>query len=235
MMAGTDLKTDVLDHGYVARVGVFGNDLMVVNAARVSHDVRHTKFTAADKKLLRFLAVNGHSSPFYHPKLQFEIYAPIFVTRQWQRHIVDSAHTSEGVALNELSRRYTEDNVEFYEPKVWRGTHKTNKQGSGVPVADQASWRDMMHACVEDGIYAYREALKAGIAGEQARFFLPANVEYTRWQWTCSLQAAMHFVALREKEDAQWEIQQYARAVAPMVEEAFPETWAAFHEEAVVK
>ena len=219
--------TPVLDHGYVRLLGVFGDDLMVVNAARVSFNAEHAVMEAADRKLLRYLWEHHHASPFYHPKMQFEVKAPIFVARQWQRHIVDSAHISEGVAWNELSRRYTQDKLEFYEPKEWRQSHKHNKQASEGVVATTEDWKVYLNAAIEDAVFNYESAIEAGIAGEQARFFLPANIQYTTWQWTCSLYAALHFVTLRAEEGAQWEIQQYAKVIQKMVKQAFPDVWAA--------
>jgi len=216
----------VLDHGYVRLVEVLGNDLMVVNAARVSYGKRHTALTAGDVRLLAYLWQHQHLSPFYHPKLQFEIRAPLFVTRQWQRHIVDSVHTSEGVALNEESRRYTQEDLEFYVPELWRGPHPTNKQASVEAPVEHAWWRGLLKETVQEGVTRYRDALAAGVAPEQARLFLPANAQYTTWLWTASLYAVLHFIQLRRGEGAQWEMTAYAEAIAACVRTVFPETCA---------
>ncbi|MCL8208233.1 MAG: FAD-dependent thymidylate synthase [Actinomycetia bacterium] len=222
----------VLDHGYVICHGVFGSDLTVVNAARASYGVRHTTFDERDRRLLRYLWVHGHTSPFYHPKLQFEVSAPLMVARQWWKHVVDSAHTMETPAWNELSRRYTVAEPTFYIPAEWRRASATNKQASAEPLDPAASsrWADRLRAHVEAGLALYREALADGIAAEQARAFLPANIQYTTWYWTASLYAVLHFLRLRQHADAQVEIQAYARAIAGIVADAFPETWAVVRE-----
>ncbi len=221
-----DNITPVLDHGYVRLAGVFGDDLMVVNAARVSYGKSHSTFTAGDRRLIRYLWTHDHRSPFYHPKLQFEVRAPLLVTRQWQRHIVDSTFTTEGVAINEQSRRYTQDDLEFYLPAEWRQPDEANKQASRPAAASRPDIQAALAAWMADGVAQYHAALASGVAPEQARLFLPANAQYTTWYWTASLFAVLHFWALRQGEAAQWEIQQYATVVGQAVHAHFPETWA---------
>ncbi|CAB1129041.1 Flavin-dependent thymidylate synthase [Candidatus Hydrogenisulfobacillus filiaventi] len=223
------LMRRVLDHGYVILHEVLGSDLTVVNAARVSYNRRKQTLEEEDVRLLRYMATHEHRSPFYHPKLQFEVKAPLVVARQWWRHVVDSVHTVEETAWNELSRRYVSEEPEFYRPgpEAWRRPHPRNKQAAAGPLGAEAGayWSRELDAAIEDGIRRYRAALEAGIAPEQARLFLPAYGLYTSWYWTASLWSVWHFCALREGEDAQGEIREYARAVRELAEAAFPESF----------
>src|SRR5690625_4627941 len=129
-------RTTVLDKGYVRLVDVMGSDLTVVNAARVSFDRESKELNDKDINLIKFLAREGHTSPFRHASLQFEVYAPLMVARQWFKHIVGSDHTMD--AWNESSRRYITENEEFYipDPYEWRSYPRDVKQGSGAPIGD---------------------------------------------------------------------------------------------------
>ena len=222
----------VLDHGYVVLRDVLGSDLTVANAARASYGVRHEALDDRDRRLIRYLWKHGHLSPFYHPKLQFEIKAPLMVARQWWKHVVDSAHTMETPAWNEMSRRYVVTEPEFYIPDSWRRASRHNKQASAEELSpeESATWQEKLRQHVEAGHALYREAVDAGLAGEEARAFLPANIQYTTWYWTASLYAVIHFVKLRLHEGAQVEIRAYAEVIAALVQEAFPETWAVLTE-----
>lgn len=222
----------VLDRGYVICHGVFGDDLTIVNAARASYGVRHTEFDTRDRRLLRYLWTHGHTSPFYHPKLQFEITAPLMVARQWWKHIVDSAHTMETPAWNELSRRYTVSTPTFYRPTIWHRASQNNKQASAEPLTaeDNARWTQRLEDHIAQSVALYQAALEDGLAAEQARAFLPANIQYTTWYWTASLHGVLHFLNLRQHDGAQVEIQAYAAAIADIVSQAFPETWAVVRE-----
>jgi thymidylate synthase (FAD) len=225
-------RIPVLDQGYVALRDVLGSDLTVVNAARASYGVRRETLDDRDRRLLRYLWRHRHTSPFYHPKMQFEIKAPLMVARQWWKHVVDSAHTMETPAWNEMSRRYVVSEPEFYLPTRWRLAATANKQASGGEVGEAASalWTERLRAHVEASVRLYREAVEAGLAGEEARAFLPANIQYTTWYWTASLYAVLHFVDLRRHADAQWEMRAYADVIARLVADAFPETWRVVHE-----
>jgi thymidylate synthase (FAD) len=221
----------VLDQGYVICRDIMGSDLTIANAARASYGVRHETLDDRDRRLIRYLWQHGHRSPFYHPKLQFEIKAPLMVARQWWKHVVDSVHTMETPAWNEVSRRYVVSDPAFYIPVVWHRASRQNKQSGAEPLSaeENAQWTARLQRYVEEGMALYREAVAAGLAGEQARAFLPANIQYTSWYWTASLYAVLHFVTLRRHDDAQYEIRAYAEVIAGLVADAFPETWRVVH------
>lgn len=221
----------VLDNGYVILHDVLGSDLTVVNAARVSYNRKKDTMEDKDYRLLRYMAKHRHQSPFYHPKLQFEVKAPLMIARQWWRHVVDSTHTMEQAGWNELSRRYVSEELEFYVPgkDAWRQPSSVNKQAS-AGLADGAVGAAMareLEALTTAAVSLYQRALDAGIAAEQARLFLPANALYTSWYWTASLWSVWNFCSLRVSEEAQGEIQEYARAVLTLAEPRFPESFRA--------
>lgn len=220
-------KIDVLDKGYVRLVDVMGSDLSVVNAARVSFARESSELDERDERLIKFLAREGHTSPFRHAMATFEIKAPLMVARQWWKYVVGSDHTMDG--WNEVSRRYVDERPEFYIPDVWRAAPDNRKQGSGGPV-DQATSLEakkvLEHVC-EDAIANYKMALIHGICAEQARLFLPAYAMYTTWRWTASLQSICHFLNQRLASDAQWEIREYAKAVEHLIRPKFPVSVAA--------
>lgn len=221
------MKTNVLDKGYVRLLDVFGSDLTVVNAARASYYKESTELSDKDIRLIQFLGREGHMSPFRHPKLSFEVYAPLFVARQWWRYAVDSSHVEDGTAWNESSRRYVTEDCEFYIPTAeeWRSAPENSKQGSGDFINSDdghlltTELIDIIQQC--QGVYEHA-IQELDIAPEQARLFLPAYGMYVRWRWTASLQAITHFVNQRVQHDAQKEIQDYAQAVKMMVYEKFP-------------
>lgn len=220
----------VLNEGYVRLVDHMGSDLTVVNAARVSYAKQSHELSDRDIKLIKFLAREGHTSPFRHAITQFEVYAPLMVARQWWKYVVGSAHyegTGDSLeAWNESSRRYITEEPNFYIPQAgeWRSKPENSKQGSG----DLISWelgekysKDLMEY-VELGISKYEDALAAGICAEQARLFLPAYGMYVRWYWTASVQSVAHFLAQRLEHDAQKEIQEYAKAILELIKPLFP-------------
>ncbi|SDY14522.1 thymidylate synthase (FAD) [Evansella caseinilytica] len=220
----------VLDKGYVRLVNHMGSDLTVVNAARVSYAKESKELNERDMKLITFLAREGHTSPFRHVILQFEVYAPLMVARQWWKYVVGSAH-QEGTgdtleAWNESSRRYITEDPAFYIPSAqeWRGKPENSKQGSGDVVAwalgDKYTQELMEY--VEEGVRKYEAALQDGVCAEQARLFLPAYGMYVRWYWTASLQAVCHFLNQRLEHDAQKEIQEYAKAILQLSQPLFP-------------
>jgi len=217
-------KIDVLDHGYIRLVDVMGSDLTVVNAARVSYAKESAELTERDVRLIRFLAREGHSSPFRHAIAQFEVYAPLMVARQHWKYVVGSDHTMD--AWNESSRRYITEEPVFYVPKAdeWRSAPENSKQGSGVPISEEDGefFSEELEAYVIAGENLYAKALDSGICAEQARLFLPAYGMYVRWYWTASLQSVCHFLAQRLEHDAQAEIQAYAKAVLTLIEPHFP-------------
>ena len=174
---------------------------------------------------MRFLAKHSHTSPFRHVWATFEIRAPLMVARQWWKHVVGSASIEEGTNWNEMSRRYVTEEPEFYVPETWRSAPENKKQGSGGPVdKETAELMNLLYKQhLEHAVYLYQEALKEGVAPEQARLFLPAYALYVRWRWTASLHAIIHFLKLREGGDAQHEIQEYAHAVHKLVKPLWPQ------------
>jgi thymidylate synthase (FAD) len=220
----------VLDKGYVALLDVMGSDLTPVNAARVSMAKRSTEMSTKDERLLEFLGEHDHTSPFRHAMLQFEVKAPLLVARQWWKYTIGSGHQEPldlamSNAWNEVSRRYVQDEPEFYIPTEWRSAPENKKQGSGPPV-DNADYQSMLSYCldtsIKNSLMNYHAAIQGGVCVEQARLFLPAYAMYTSWYWTASLQAVCHFLRQRLKEDAQFEIREYAKAVLELVKERFP-------------
>lgn len=223
-------QIEVLDKGYVRLVDKLGSDLSVVNAARVSYDKEASEFSAKDFKLLMFLIREGHTSPFRHAALTFEVYAPLFVARQWWKYAVSSTHVDDQNGWNESSRRYITEAEEFYIPTVWRSKPENSKQGSGAPISQEQAYEytRRLQLLVQDAEELYGRALNAGIAPEQARLFLPAYGMYVRWRWTVSLQGVLTFLEQRLAHDAQFEIVEYAKAVRDLVEVEFPEVFAAW-------
>jgi thymidylate synthase (FAD) len=221
-------KLKVLDKGYVRLVDTLGDDLSIVNAARVSYDKESDEFTAKDEKLISFLVREGHTSPFRHAALTFEVYAPLFVARQWWKYAVSSTHVDDQNGWNESSRRYITENEEFYipGPEEWRSAPENSKQGSGEPINEnlgQFYFKKLIET-VASGQSLYEQALQDNVAPEIARLFLPAYGMYVRWRWTTSLQGAMTFLDQRLGHDAQVEIQHYAKAVEELTSSVFPST-----------
>ncbi|MNH66481.1 Thymidylate synthase ThyX [compost metagenome] len=224
---------NVLDKGYVRLVDVMGTDLSPVNAARVSYDKESNEMTSKDERLLKFLAREGHTSPFRHAFLQFEVYAPLMVARQWHKYRIGSTHLEEQdnfdalEAWNESSRRYITEEPTFYIPGIdeWRSKPENSKQGSGAsldPVVGEGLIQDLL-THIEQSEFLYNRAINEyGLCAEQARLFLPAYGMYVRWYWSTSLQGVCHFLTQRLEHDAQKEIQEYAKAVLELAKEKFP-------------
>ena len=222
-------KIGLLDEGYVRLVDKMGDDLSIVNAARVSYDKESHVFEERDAKLINFLIREGHTSPFRHAAMTFEIYAPLFVARQWWKYAVASTHIDEQNGWNESSRRYITEDEAFYvpEPDFWRSKPENSKQGSGEPIDESIGevYTNKLIKIIAEGTQAYHDAMDAGIAPELARLFLPAYGMYVRWRWTVSLQGVMTFLDQRLEHDAQEEIRHYAKAVEILARESFPETF----------
>ena len=228
------MKSQVLDKGFIEVVDSLGNDLTVVNSARVSFGKRKTKFDKSDERLVRYLAKYKHYSPFRHLQVQFHIKAPEFVMRQWYKHVVGIETTSNSStkdhAWNEISGRYVvvED---FYTPEVFRQQSEDNKQATEGAVEEQDTakhhWEQAMFHAKEQ----YQKLLQMGVGKEQARAILPLN-QYTEVYWTASFQAIMNFIELRNEKTSQWEIQEYAKELGVMMFEVYPMTtklWAEAH------
>lgn len=223
------MKVNILDKGYVIVANKMGDDLAVVNAARVSYDKESSDFSDKDQKLLDFLIREGHTSPFRHAAITLEIYAPLFVARQWWKYAVASSHIDDQNGWNESSRRYITENEEFYipAPNAWRSKPENSKQGSGEPVDQKTGemFTDILESFVAHGQSIYKMAMDNNIAPEQARIFLPAYGMYVRWRWTTSLQGAITFLQQRLPHDAQFEIREYAEAVKKIIQIEFPHTY----------
>lgn len=223
-------KINVLDNGYVSLVDSMGSDLSVVNAARVSFNKEHEVLTEGDEKLIKFLLEHEHASPFRHAFVTLEVCAPLFVARQWWKHVVGSDHTMDG--WNEVSRRYVSEEPVYYIPEKWRLQAKNKKQGSrgDLPPLANLTYTTLIENTYQVGTARYESALKDGVAVEQARLFLPAYGMYTSWRWSASLQSVLHFLELRKGDEAQWEIKQYAKAVTSLVEPLFPVTFKVYND-----
>ena len=154
-------------------IDVMGTDLSVVNAARVSFAKDSKELSEKDEKLIKYLAKHNHWSPFGHASLQFRIKAPIFVARQLVKHQV-------GLVWNEVSRRYVDDEPEFYIPQEWRLKADNKKQGSSDETIEYS-----LGSTLEFIKTTYQNMLKANIAPEMARMILPQNL-YTEWYWSGS-------------------------------------------------
>ena len=210
-----------------------GSDLSVVNAARVSFakeselewvekenspTMYEQTLSDKDKKLIGYLAKHDHWSPFAHASLQFRIKAPIFVARQLVKHQV-------GLVWNEVSRRYVDDEPEFYIPTEWRLKAEDKKQGS----TDETIEYNIQGA-IEFVTQTYKNLLSVDVAPEMARMVLPQNL-YTEWYWSGTLMAFARVCNLRCKPDTQLETQQIAQQINLLAKEKFPVSWGALRPE----
>lgn len=198
----------------VALIRVSGSDLDIVNAARVSYGKTSKQLTERDQKLIKYLIEHKHTSPFEHNQLSFRVKAPIFVVRQWMRHRMNS--------YNEISYRYVESPLEFYLPKNWRFQDKINHQASFGSFESDEALRFYQQS-IEQAKISYLKMLELGVCREQARAVLPVTT-YTEFIFTCNLHSLLHFLDLRLAKGAQWEIQQFAKALLTLSEPCFPVT-----------
>lgn len=214
----------VLDKGYVRLVDVMGSDLSVANAARASFAKESTEMTSSDARLIDFLARENHMSPFRHAFMTFEFKAPLMVARQHWKYVVGADHTMD--SWNESSRRYITMEPEFYIPsnEEWRLAPDNKKQGSGGPIDPWTGslLTQQLEDYIKQGEALYSMAMENGVAAEQARLFLPAYGMYVVYRWSCSLQSVALFLNQRLEEDAQREIQEYAKAVKGLIVDKFP-------------
>lgn len=209
-MAGTELigkRVEVLDKGWIELQGIMGDDLAIVNAARVSF-LGESKGSEQDKKLLFYLLRHRHTSPFEMVEFKFRVRAPVVVWWQWSRHRTWN--------FNAQSGRYTpfQEN-DFYMPSTWRKQSPDNKQaseGEVEPEVAAALTRELV-AHYDQGFALYEQALAAGVAREQARLFLPGFSLYYTWVAKTDAHNLMHFLSLRMAPDAQEEIRAYAQAI----------------------
>ena len=203
-----------------------GTDLNVVNAARVSFDKEHSWVKLNDINLIKYLADHNHWSPFAHTSIQFRVKAPIFVARQLAKHQV-------GLAWNEISRRYVDQEPEFYRPKEWRGKPVDKKQGSSQEIIDINPASKSGPALVDDYghviqtcLWTYKTLLDKGVAPEMARMVLPQSM-FTEWYWTGSVYAFSRVCKLRLGDDAQKETSEVASLIADECKNLFPISWKA--------
>lgn len=228
------MKAELVNH--------MGNDLMVVNAARVSFD-KTSEFVNAngivellpgnfaqptgqylqeqDVKLINYLAKNGHWTPASHPMIQMRETVPIFVARQRFKHMV-------GFTYNEVSRRYVDDTPEFYVPEVWRSRpEKHIKQGSGGAHPRTIYWSKKYDEFIDRAAALYEEMVADGVAPEQARMVLPQSM-LTSYYVTGSLFAWARATKQRVDAHAQYEIQVLGHQWDSILEPLFPVSWPAF-------
>ena len=222
----------------VTLVDSMGTDISVVNAARVSFN-KETNFKLTemgasledrDAKLIRYLAVHDHFTPFTHATVTMREKVPLFVARQRFKHTI-------GFSYNEVSRRYVDEDPEFYKPKEWRGKASDKKQGSSNEVIDinpltpygSRSMIDDYDTVLNRCTWVYKQLLRKGVCPEQARMVLPQSM-YTEYYVTGSLYAWARAYNLRSKEDAQQEIQDIASKWGGVMIKLFPESWLALTE-----
>lgn len=201
----------------------WGDDMMVVDVARVSFAKESSQYTPEQNaKLIKYLAREGHWSPFAHPMASFRITAPIFVARQMAKHQV-------GLAWNEESRRYIDSEPEIWRPDTVRYRPEGNiKQGSGGEL-DEAALVEAQKAIDTATIISmmeYKRLLTLRVAPEQARMVLPLCT-MTSWVWTGSLYAWARVCRLRLDSHAQQETQLVAEKIDGYMREWFPLSWAA--------
>jgi len=213
----------VLDKGFCAVVDHMGNDHAIARAARCSYGAG-TKTVSDDRSLIRSLMRDMHTSPFEMCEVVLHVGLPIFVARQWVRHRTAS--------LNEYSGRYSVMPMVFYEPTAERHTtqDQANRQGgseqliSGPEYGSIAAKRGDVRYDMQE---LYEDCLQADLAREVARIDLPLST-YTYWYWKIDLKNLLHFLRLRLDPHAQWEIRQYAKVIASVVQEWLPITYEAF-------
>jgi thymidylate synthase (FAD) len=221
-----------------------GSDLSVVNAARVSFGKKSDwlprvyageakQLSEKDTKLIKYLAKHKHLSPFGHAFASFHVKAPVFVARQLVKH--------KFLRWNEISRRYVDDEPEFYEPEVWRKKADNVKQGSSDEAVDlrafgvsgegpphesgwEADLEEMLGYFWRDTLELYKSMLRAGVAPEQARMVLPQST-MTEWYWSGSLDAFAAMCKLRCASDTQYESRVVADQISDKMGQLFPVSW----------
>ena len=208
----------VLNKGLIRLVSFMGGDAAVVQAARVSFGKGVTN-DARDKKLLFYLMANRHETPFEHSVFKFHIKCPLFVARQWFRHRMAS--------YNEISGRYAQMKEEFFVPERLRTQKASNYKYDLVAEDENKELLLKIDNCFQQSFDLYKELLEKGVAKEHARMVLPLAL-YTQFYWTVNARSLMNFISLRIEEHAQYEIQEYARALASIFKEKMPWTYESF-------
>ena len=224
--------------GRVDYVNHMGDDLTVVNSARVSFGVEKEELDARDRRLINYLIKHKHTSTLEHNLITFRFSVPMFVRSQHHRHRTWS--------YNEISRRYTDVNIKFYEPQGFRTQHKSNRQASNAdelinPTMNPedeshpkfGEWihsttaSELVAAHNADSLVLFNQLIEAGVSREQARGVLPQNL-YTEYYGTVNLSNLLKFIDLRTHEGAQWEIQKVAEACLEIATDLFPVTVGAY-------
>ncbi len=222
MVNKIDLYNDGI--GRVEYVDHMGDDLRIVNAARVSFGVEKKELDERDKKLVNYLISHRHTSTLEHNLVTFKFVVPLFIRSQHHRHRTWS--------YNEISRRYTDVDLNFYEPTKFRTQHKSNRQASNseelidpciFKYGDGGSLKasSMVSSHHSASIKLYNDLLNAGVCREQARGVLSQNL-YTEYYGTVNLNNLMKFISLRTHDGAQWEIQRVANACLSIARELWP-------------
>lgn len=207
-------KADLGVLGSIELLDQMGDDLSIVNAARVSFNNESLELEERDEKLIYFLAKHKHWTPFEQNSLKFRVKCPIFITRQWMKH--------RTWVFNEISARYTKFDNTVYIPEEFREQSPSNRQASIEAInIDQAKAHEVYESAVKAALDGYFQLLELGVCREQARGILPVG-SHTQFITTVNLRNFMHWYYLRIACGAQWEIQQYARAAFKLVKPAFP-------------
>ena len=200
--------------GWVGLIDHLGSETTIVNAARVSFGKIKSTMDERDVKLLEYLIDNRHTSPLEHVVFTFSIHCPLFVRGQWHRHRTWS--------YNEISRRYTEIDMEFYTPEHLRRQSEDNRQASFAdPAFEDGALRQEIAAHNQQSLALYDRLLEAGVCREQARGVLPQNMMVTFWG-TVDLANLLHFLQLRDSSHAQYEIRAYAVAIRQLIRPIVP-------------
>ena len=205
--------------GAVEYVDHMGSDLTIVNSARVSFGKHREELGEKDEKLIKYLVNHKHTSTFEHNVVTFRFVVPLYIRSQHHRHRTWS--------YNEISRRYTDIDMRFYEPKEFRTQHKSNRQASNIeelinPVLSCGSDCDeMVGLHHQTSLDLFNRMIDAGVCREQARGILPQNL-YTEYYASVNLNNLLKFVELRTHDGAQWEIQQVAKACLKIASELWP-------------
>lgn len=205
-----DIKAELIDH--------MGSDLTVINAAKVSFHKEAAEYSPSDERLIRYLAVHNHWTPFSHPQITLRETVPMFVARQRFKHMV-------GFTYNEVSRRYVSTPPEYYSPEVWHEKPEGSiKQGAGGAHAHQNTIRMAYNEVVAVCDSVYHTMLAKGVAPEQARMVLPMSM-MTEYYVTGSLAAFARAYAQRIDNHAQFEIQKLAVRWNEIIQPLFPVSW----------
>jgi thymidylate synthase (FAD) len=206
--------------GWVGLIDHLGTETTIVNAARVSFGKLKTEMDERDKGLLTYLIDNRHTSPLEHMVFTFSVHCPLFIRGQWHRHRTWS--------YNEISRRYTEIDMEFYTPVKLRKQAESNRQASYLDESfDDEALREEIRQQNVKSLELYNHLLDKGVCREQARGVLPQNMMVTFWG-TVDLSNLLHFLELRDSEHAQSEIKEYAVAIKQLIKPLIPNVAAYF-------